>query len=242
MQVGEEHMPVGDLAALLALRLLHLDDQLGLFPRVADARARLLVRCVGRADARTGIGLHHDLVVKGDQLAHRSGREPDPVLVRLDFLRYADDHRSLAFASASTTEVCSPSSIFAIWLRCTSSGPSAKRNVLACAYAYARPKSSETPPPPCTCIAQSITWSATFGASTLIIAISFFAALLPTVSIFQAAFKTRKRALSIMMRASAMRSRVTPWSATGRPKATRWVARLHIFSSARSAWPMSRMQ
>ena len=45
-----------------------------------------------------------------------------------------------------------------------------------------------------------------------------------------------------MMRASAMRSRVTPWSATGRPKATRSVARLHIFSSARSAWPMRRMQ
>jgi hypothetical protein len=49
-----------------------------------------------------------------------------------------------------------------------------------------------------------------FGASTLIIAISFFAILLPTVSIFHAAFSTMKRAESIMMRASAMRSRVTP--------------------------------
>ena len=49
-------------------------------------------------------------------------------------------------------------------------------------------------------------------------------------------------ALSIMMRACAMRSRVTPCSARVRPKATRCVARLHIFSSARSAWQMERMQ
>ncbi len=91
-------------------------------------------------------------------------------------------------------------------------------------------------------MAQSITWQAMLGASTLIMAISFCATLLPTVSIFQAAFSTMKRAESIMMRASAMRSRVTPCSAIVRPKATRCVARLHIFSSARSAWPMRRMQ
>lgn len=48
-------------------------------------------------------------------------------------------------------------SILPIWLRCTSSGPSARRKVRACAYAYATPKSSDTPPPPCACIAQSIT-------------------------------------------------------------------------------------
>jgi hypothetical protein len=106
----------------------------------------------------------------------------------------------------------------------------------------ASPKSSETPPPPCTWSAQSMTWQATLGASTLIIAISFFAALLPAASIFQAALSTMRRAESIMMRASAMRSRVTPWSDTGRPKATRALARRHIFSSATSAWPMSRMQ
>ena len=35
-----------------------------------------------------------------------------------------------------------------------------------------------------------MTLQATFGANTLIIAISFFAALLPAVSIFHAAFST----------------------------------------------------
>jgi len=37
----------------------------------------------------------------------------------------------LTLASASATLVCSPISILAIWLRCTSSGPSAKRSVRA---------------------------------------------------------------------------------------------------------------
>jgi DNA-binding transcriptional LysR family regulator len=78
------------------------------------------------------------------------------------------------------------------------------------------------PPPPCAWMAQSITWHAMLGAATLIIAISLAAALLPTVSIICAALSTRKRAWSMSMRASAMRSRVTPCSATGgrRPRAT----------------------
>ena len=47
----------------------------------------------------------------------------------------------------------------------------------------ARPKSSDTPAPPCAWIAQSITSASIFGAATLIIAISARASLLPTVSI-----------------------------------------------------------
>ena len=133
MQVGEEHVALGDLFPLLALRLLHLDDELGFLPRVADACAGFLVHRIGRADAGTGIGFDHHLVAGGDNLTNRRRRKADPVLVRLNFLGNADDHRCLAFASASTTDVCSPSSSFAIWLRCTSSGPSAKRSVRACA-------------------------------------------------------------------------------------------------------------
>ena len=60
-----------------------------------------------------------------------------------------------------------------------------------------------------------------FGAATLIIAISLCAALLPTVSIIHAACSTSSRAWSISMRDSAMRSRVTPCSASGLPNATR---------------------
>ena len=91
-------------------------------------------------------------------------------------------------------------------------------------------------------MAQSRTWQAMSGAATLIIAISLAAALLPTVSIIEAALRTRRRVWSIRMRASAMRSSVTVCSAIGFPKATRFDVRRHIFSSARSATPMSRMQ
>lgn len=43
-------------------------------------------------------------------------------------------------------------SCLAIAARCTSSGPSASRIVRAPAHSLARGKSSQTPPPPCTCI------------------------------------------------------------------------------------------
>ena len=91
-------------------------------------------------------------------------------------------------------------------------------------------------------MAQSITCNAMFGAATLIIAISARAALLPTVSIMCAALSVSSRACSMRIRASAMRSNVTVRSDTGLPNAVRDLARTHIFSSARSAWPMSRMQ
>src|SRR5207302_1853130 len=90
------------------------------------ARTRLFIRRIRGADARACIRLHDHLVAVRGDLAHRGGREADAVLVRLDFLGNADNHCCRAFASASTTDVCSPSSILAIWLRCTSSGPSAK--------------------------------------------------------------------------------------------------------------------
>ena len=92
MQIGEEHVALGDLLPLRRLRLFHLDDQLGFLPRIADARAGLLIRGVGRANAATGVGFHHHLVPVRDQLAHRRRREANAVLVRLDFLGNADDH------------------------------------------------------------------------------------------------------------------------------------------------------
>src|SRR5438093_9277 len=99
-----------------------------------------------------------------------------------------------------------------------------------------------TPPPPCTCMAQSSTCNVMFGTATLISAMACLAALLPTVSIMNAACSTSSRAWSILMRASAMRSSVTSWSAMRLPKATRLIERLHISSSARSATPIWRMQ
>ncbi|MCY1380523.1 hypothetical protein D9M69_683530 [compost metagenome] len=80
------------------------------------------------------------------------------------------------------------------------------------------------------------------GATTLIIAISALATLLPTVSIMYAALSVSRRAISMRQRASAMRSCQTDWAEIGLPKATRLLSRLHISSSARSAAPMERMQ
>ena len=81
-----------------------------------------------------------------------------------------------------------------------------------------------------------------FGATTLIIAISARAALLPAMSIVCAAFSVSSRAWSIMQRDSAMRSCQTDCSASGLPNAMRACRRSTIISSARSAAPMERMQ
>ncbi len=103
-------------------------------------------------------------------------------------------------------------------------------------------KSFETPPPPWTWIARSITLSATVGAATLMAAISVRACLLPTVSISQAAFSVSSRAMLISIRDSAIQSWMLARSASGCPKVTRSAARWHISSSARSAAPIVRMQ
>src|SRR5450830_402530 len=88
------------------------------------------------------------------------------------------------------------------------------------------------PPPPCTCMAQSMTWQAMLGATTLIMAISVLATLLPATSIIQAALRVSRRAMSILQRASAMRSCVTVCCATVLPKAVRAEAAAHQFKRA----------
>ncbi len=64
----------------------------------------------------------------------------------------------------------------------------------------------DTPAPPCIWMASSITPRAMFGTATLIWAISERATLLPTVSIIQAALSVSRRAISMLMRASAILS------------------------------------
>src|SRR5690606_32653164 len=162
---------------------------------------------------------HHHLARLGGErrkLLDHQGIRRSPRLAQNRFHRRAVSSRYL------------PSSRRAIWSRWTSSGPSAKRRMRARAHWCASGKSWHTPPPPCAWIAQSSTFSAMLGAATLIIAISRRATLLPTVSIMYAAFSTSSRACSIMMRASAMRSRVTPCSASVLPNGARTRARLHI--------------
>ena len=80
------------------------------------------------------------------------------------------------------------------------------------------------------------------GVAILMAWISVCAALLPTVSISQAALSTSSRSCSTRTRDSAIQSLITPCSASGLPKATRASARAHISSIARSATPIERMQ
>ena len=82
-------------------------------------------------------------------------------------------------------------------------------------------KSWLTPAPPCICTAWSITSSATRGAITLICEMSGAAARTPCVSIAQAALRHSRRAISMLMRASAMMSGLAPSRASFWPKAER---------------------
>ena len=76
----------------------------------------------------------------------------------------------------------------------------------------------------------------------MIIEISWRAARLPSVSIFQAAWSTISRAASISIRDLAMKSWTNCFSASLPPNASRSWARRHIISNARSAEPIARMQ
>ncbi len=110
------------------------------------------------------------------------------------------------------------------------------------ANADASGKSWLSPAAPWTWIALSMIHSTVAGVAILMAWISVWAALLPTVSISHAALSTSSRSCSMRTRASAIQSRITPWSASGFPKATRESARAHISSIARSARPIERMQ
>ncbi len=101
---------------------------------------------------------------------------------------------------------------------------------------------SVIPPPPWIWMARSITAQAMRGTATLIAAISVAAPFAPWLSISHAVLSTSSRACSTSMRDSAICSRTTPCSESGRLNATRDCARRTIRSIARSAIPISRMQ
>ena len=101
MKIGEENLVRLEPAILDRLRLLDLDDHLGLgehgFGRWHDACAGpLIVRVVGK-DACACAGLHDDFVSARRQLTHRARYEPNPELITLDLSRNADAHDVLRF-------------------------------------------------------------------------------------------------------------------------------------------------
>ena len=87
-----------------------------------------------------------------------------------------------------------------------------------------------------------MTSQAICGTAALISETSDWAPSMPTVSSFQAACSTSRRAELMAIRARARRSRLPPRLAIGLPKATRLVERSQASSSAFSASPISRMQ
>lgn len=127
----------------------------------------------------------------------------------------------------------------AIARSCTSSGPSAIRNVRTWAHIAASGRSSVTPAPPYTWMARSMSSPAMRGAATLIAAISTWAACLPTVSMRWAVFSVGNRIISIRIRASAIQSWMLPRSLSVAPNVTRDSARPHISSSAASSSVLS---
>src|SRR5438309_1695798 len=91
-------------------------------------------------------------------------------------------------------------------------------------------------------MARSVTAVSSRAATTLMAEISVRAALLPSVSISQAALRQSSRACSISSRDSAAQPPMTPWLASGPPKAWRVSARSTMSSRVRSALPIRRMQ
>jgi len=105
MEIGEQHLLLPQHLAFGGLRLLHLDDHLGLGEDLGgvlgDRRAGRFVDRVGDADAGSGAGLNENLVPMGDGLADAGRDHADAVFVDLDFLGHADLHGRPSFCAVS---------------------------------------------------------------------------------------------------------------------------------------------
>lgn len=94
MQVGKRELALAQHGAFAWLRLLHLDDQIGIIENVFgsrhDACSNRLVLLVTQSDSGAGVGFHQDRVSFRGQLTCIGGSETYTVLVVLNFSRYAD--------------------------------------------------------------------------------------------------------------------------------------------------------
>mmetsp|Transcript_28633 Transcript_28633/g.97540 ORF Transcript_28633/g.97540 Transcript_28633/m.97540 type:complete len:223 (+) Transcript_28633:211-879(+) len=118
------------------------------------------------------------------------------------------------------------------------------RRMRAAAKMWTRGVSAQSPAAPWSCMAWSaIRWSVA-GTNALTMERSWrvCASVLPLASMRCAASRTRWRAASMSPRARATSSSTPSRAASGLPKATRDSARAHMSESARSHWPMARMQ
>ena len=107
VQIGEQDQARAEVAVLGRLRLLDLDDQVGLAPDLGragdDCRAGLHVFPVGDGAAFPGVGLDQHLVSRLAQRRDAAGDQPHAGLVIFDFLGNADDHGCPSDCQISTT-------------------------------------------------------------------------------------------------------------------------------------------
>jgi len=96
VQVGEQHLALAQHLALDRLRLLHLDDHVGVVEhvlgRLDDLGAGGDVGIVIHADAGPRAGLDDHLMAVRDDLAHRGRRHADAEFLDLDLLGHTDEH------------------------------------------------------------------------------------------------------------------------------------------------------
>jgi hypothetical protein len=96
VQVGIEHLARPQQRTFGGLRLLDLDDQLGLAEHGGgighQGGAGGAVLRVVQADGSAGAGLHPHVMAMGHVFTHRGRRQADAVFVDLDLLGHADAH------------------------------------------------------------------------------------------------------------------------------------------------------
>jgi len=95
VQIAEYHLPCVEQGDFCGLRLFYFNDELRFVHGcrvVHDLCAGGAVGVVWKADARSGAGLHANLVSCSQQRGDAVRGEGDAILVILDFLGNADQH------------------------------------------------------------------------------------------------------------------------------------------------------
>ena len=103
MEVGEERLAAADERELLRLRLLHLDDEVGLPEHggraVHERRPGGGIGFVGEPRARPGPAFHDHGMPRADELLGPHGQEAHAVFVALRLPGHADDHETTGLVS-----------------------------------------------------------------------------------------------------------------------------------------------